>query len=251
MITIYAGMGAWGVADVSPPCLKLRTYVRMAKVPHQMKFGDPRKGPTKKIPFIADDDGTRLGDSGFILEHLKKKYGDPLDARLTPAERAKGHLVRRTVEESLYWAMIFPRWCTDEGAEAMRGVFAPVLPAVVGGLVWSMIRNGTRKAAWSQGIARHAPENCAAFGMADLDALSVTLGDGPYLFGDEPTSYDAVLFGTIANILAFPVPSPLGEHAKSLANLVAFRDRVDARYWRESAAAPAKGAPAPQVEATA
>ena len=251
MIKVYAGMGAWGLADVSPPCLKLRTYMRMAKIPYEDRPGDPRKGPTKKIPYIVDDDGTTLGDSGFIIEYLKKKHGDPLDSRLTKAEHATGHLLRRTLEDSVYWATIYPRWCTDEGAAEMRRVFAPVLPPVMGGFVWGMIRGNIRKAAWAQGISRHPPETCAAIGNADLDAASITLGDRPYLFGDEPTSYDACLFAAVSNILAFPVKNALTDHAKSIPNLVAYSDRVLARYWKEPTTSSAKSASAAQPSASA
>jgi glutathione S-transferase len=251
MMKVYAGMGAWGIPDVSPPCLKLRTYLKMAKLPFEDRPGDPRKGPTKKVPYIQDDDGAFLGDSGFIIEHLKKKHGDPLDGRLSKSERATGHLIRRTVEESLYWATLYPRWCTDEGAAEMGRVFAPLMPKVIGGLVFGAIKGQTRKSAFAQGIARHKPENSYAIGKADLDALSVTLGDGAYLFGDEPTSYDACLYGTVANILAFPVKNPLTDHARTLENLVAFRGRVEARYWKEPAATTTKRAPSAQPAAPA
>jgi glutathione S-transferase len=240
MIKVFAGIGAWGVPDVSPPCLKLLTYLKMANIPCDVRSGDPRKGPTKKIPYLVDEDGTCIGDSGFIIEHLKKKHGDPLDGRLSASERATGHLIRRTVEDSLYWAAVHSRWLTDEGAAAMRKVFAPVLPPVVGGLVWNMIKGGTRKSAWGQGIARHSPDNAIAIGKADLDALSVTLGASRYLFGDEPTSYDACLYAIVANVTKFPVNNRLTDYARSFENLVAFCDRVEARYWKDSPPAPAK-----------
>jgi glutathione S-transferase len=251
MMKVFAGMRAWGVPDVSPPCLKLQTYLKMAKLPFEARPGDPRKGPTKKIPYIKDDDGTVVGDSGFIIEYLKRKHGDALDGRLTKKEHATGHLLRRTVEDSLYWGTLFPRWCTEDGAEEMRKVFAPVLPPVIGGLVWNSIKGQTRKSAFSQGIARHTSENSYAIGTSDLDALSATLGDGPYLFGDEPTSYDACLYGTVANILGFPIKNPLTTHARTLDNLVAFRERIEARYWKEPAASATKSARSPQPAANA
>jgi glutathione S-transferase len=251
MIKVYGGMGAWGVPDVSPPCLKLRTYMKMAKLPSEDRPGDPRKGPTKKVPYICDDDGTFIGDSGFIIEHLEKKHGNPVDGRLSKSERATGHLLRRTVEDSLYWATIYPRWCTDEGAAVMQKVFAPLMPPVIGGLVFNSIKGQTRKSAFAQGIARHAPENSYAIGKADLDALSTILGDKPYVFGDEPTSFDACLYGTVANILGFPVKNPLTDHARSLPNLVAFRERIETRYWKVATPASTKSAPSPEPVITA
>ena len=38
-----------------------------------------------------------------------------LDAKLTPAQHATGHLVRRTLEESAYWvAVVHARWLEDD-----------------------------------------------------------------------------------------------------------------------------------------
>src|SRR5579859_665637 len=97
-ITVHGGWEAFGVPDFSPACLKLKTYLRMADVAYASTLGDPRKAPTKKIPFITHD-GASVGDSGLIIDHLKNKLGDPLDGKLTKEQRALGHLVRRVCEE--------------------------------------------------------------------------------------------------------------------------------------------------------
>lgn len=235
-VTVHGSFEAFGVPDFSPACLKLKTYLRMASVPYATRTGDPRKAPTKKIPFITHN-GATVGDSGLIIEHLKRTLGDPLDRRLSPEQHARGHLVRRTCEESLYWPLSHARWGDDavwpQVAEKFRTF---VLPPVIGGLIVGMIRKDTLRSAWGQGIARHKLENILAHGRADIDALSVVLGDALYLFGDEPTSYDASLFGTMANIMAFPAGGGLAKHARSKANLVSFVDRVKAKYWAASGA---------------
>ena len=66
---------------------------------------------------------------------------------------------------------------------------------------------------------------------ADIDALSTMLGDKPYLFGEAPTSYDASLYGILANVLAFPKDGVLATHVRTKPNLVAFVDRVRETYW--------------------
>jgi glutathione S-transferase len=230
-LTVHAGWDAFGVPDFSPFCLKVKTYLRMAHVPYASALGDPRKAPTKKIPFIVHD-GTTVGDSGLILEYLqKKKLGDALDARLTPEEHALGHLVRRTCEESLYFAVLHTRWADDAEWPALAKQFKPIMPPVIGGLIINMIRKDTLRNVWGQGLGRHTVENVHAHGKADVDALATVLGDKPYLFGNTPTSYDATLFGTIANVLAHPPNSPIALHAKGKKNLVAFVERVKEAYW--------------------
>jgi glutathione S-transferase len=234
-LTVHGGWEAFGVADFSPFGLKVQAYLRMIGVPYTAKLGDPRTGPKKKIPFI-DDEGTRVGDSGLILDYLKKKHGDTLDAKLTPEQHALGHLVRRTLEESLYWVLIYSRWLEDGAWPHVREMLLPVMPPVIGSLIANgPIRGSVRKSAFAQGIGRHARDHIYAIGCADVDAIAAVLGDKPFLLGDAPSSYDATLYGFIANTLAFPAESPMTVRARSHANLVAFVQRVNDTYW---AAAP-------------
>ena len=93
------------------------------------------------------------------------------------------------------------------------------------------IRGGVRKAAYDQGTGRHTPEEVHALGCADVDAIATILGTKPFLLGDAPSSYDAVLYGFIANVMAFPPRSPISARARSHSNLVAFVERVNAKYW--------------------
>jgi len=50
VIDLYQLDGAWGSSSVSPFCIKAETYLRMSGTPFTTKFGDPRKGPRKKVP---------------------------------------------------------------------------------------------------------------------------------------------------------------------------------------------------------
>jgi glutathione S-transferase len=236
-MTVHGGWDAFGVPDFSPACLKLKTYLRMTNTPYEATLGDPRKAPTKKIPYITFG-GEAIGDSNLIIHHLKTKIGDPLDGSLTAEQHALGHLVRRTCEESLYWAVLHVRWADDAAFAKLAPQFKGIMPPVIGGMIVKMIRKETLRNAWGQGMSRHAMENVVAHGKADVDALAVMLGAKAYLFGDRPTSYDASLFGSIANVMAFPAEGPLAEHAKSKANLVAFVERVKKAYWATPDAKP-------------
>lgn len=229
-LIVYGGWEAFGVPDFSPACLKLKTYLRMAGIPYDPQPGDPRKGPTKKIPYV-DDAGTILGDSHLIFEHLFAKHGNPLDANLTPRQRAEGHALRRVVEQSLYWVTLYARWVEDGPAAEMRQAFAPVLPPVIGGVVFGAIRGGTKKAAWAQGTARLPRAAVYQSGNDDLDCVSAMLGDRPFVLGDAPTSFDATVFAHVANALAFPSDSPVAQHGRTLENLTAYCGRMRARYW--------------------
>ena len=67
---------AFGLPNPSAFCVKVELYMRMAGIPYELALGDPRDAPKGKVPWI-NDDGHILGDSTFIIEYLKTKYGDP------------------------------------------------------------------------------------------------------------------------------------------------------------------------------
>jgi glutathione S-transferase len=229
-LKVYGGWEAHGVADFSPACLKLKTYLKMTNVTFDVAMGDPRKAPTKTIPYVEDGD-VMLGDSGLIFSYLKGKHGDPLDEKLTKAEHAMGHLIRRTVEESLYFAMLHERWSGDESWGEIEKMLLPLMPPVIGGLIAGSIRKGTLQRANAQGIGRLKKEDVLAHGKHDIDALSEILGEKPYFLGDSPTSYDASVFGGIANVMAFPKEGILAKHARGKKNLASFVDRLMKKYW--------------------
>jgi glutathione S-transferase len=231
MITVYGSWEAWGVADWSPACLKLKTYLKMEGIEYESKQGDPRKAPTKKIPYIDDGKGNLIGDSGVIIEHLKKTLGDKLDARLSPSERAMGHAARRIVENSLYFVLLYSQWFEEASYAEIRKTFKRILPPVIGGLIMGQIRSNTQKIGLHQGIAKLPTEAIYRAGAEDLDALSTMLGDKTYLLGDALTSYDATVYAHLTIVLCFPVKTPLEEYAKSKANLVPYCKRITDKYW--------------------
>ena len=230
MLTLHKGPAAFGVNDISPFCLKLETYLRMAGIPYTARAADFGKAPKGKIPFI-EEAGSYLGDSQLIIEHLKRKHGDTLDAKLDAAEIAQGHLVRRVLEESVYWHIIQERWVSQEGWRVYKPVFSTFFPPVVGKLVTPMIRRGVTKAAHTQGLGRHRPEEVLEMGKADVSAVAAVLGDKPFLLGENPTSFDAALYAFIVSILAFPVDSPLRKYTQGQQNLVRYCERVQQRYF--------------------
>jgi glutathione S-transferase len=230
MIVLHQAPAAWGVANVSPFCLKLETYLRMTGVPYTARTADFRRAPKGKIPFI-EEEGKVLGDSQFIIEHLKQKHGDVLDARLSKEELARGHMLRRMLEESTYWHIIHERWAREEGWQIYKPIFVALFPPVAGQVIVPMIRRKVLKALHAHGLGRHRPEEMVEMGKADVSAVAAMLGDKPCLFGEQPTSFDAAAYAFIASITAFPVDSPFKRFTQEQQNLVRFVERFQQRYF--------------------
>lgn len=230
MITLYQFAPAFGLPNGSPFCFKVENYLRMTGEAFETKEANPRRAPKGKLPFIKDS-GVVVSDSAHILDHLKKTRGDRLDKDLSPKDRALGHTIRRTIEEGLYFCLVYARWLDDAAWPAAKEAFFSGLPALPRAFVPGIARSMVRKHLHAQGTGRHAAEDVYALADADLAALAELLGDNPYFLGASPTSVDATAYAFLALTLWSPVPPSLEGSMKRHANLIAYCERMRARYY--------------------
>jgi glutathione S-transferase len=222
----------WGSPNLSPFCAKLETYLRIAEIPYKAAPFQRSQAPKGKVPYVLLD-GKYVGDSQHIIEELERRLAaegkQPLDAELSPRDRAVAHLVRRTLEEGTYFVGLYARWKSDHGYPAVRDEFKKFLP----GFVVPLVRRGMNKKLHEQGTGRHSFEEAMALGAADLEVIAEILGDRPFLLGDKPRTVDCTVFAFVEGQLGFPIDSPLKQRASSLANLVAYRKRIRERWWKD------------------
>jgi len=231
MIKLHQFAPAFGLPNASPFCMKLETYLRMASLPFELvNSGDVLKAPKRKLPYI-DDDGTLVADTSFIIEHLKARYGDPLDAALSPQQRAVATAFQRLFEENLYWAVVQTRWADDAGWQKTRQAFFGTLPAPLRWFLPTLARRGLLAEMRGQGMGRHSAAEIQAIGCRDVTAVADFLADKPYMLGEQPSSLDATAHAFLANLLWAPVDSPLQRHARTRPTLEAYCQRMKARYF--------------------
>lgn len=233
MIKLYNFGPFHDLPDASPFCLKVDAYLRAAGIPFEVVSGidNLRRAPKGKLPFI-DDDGTLVPDSAFILAYLKQKYGDPLDARLGPEQRAVSHAFTKMLDENLYWCGVHARWIDPAVWPIIRRTFFHDMPAPLRWIVPAIIRRGVARSLHAQGTGRHSPAEILEIARRDFAALAQFLGDKPYFHGGEVSTLDAVAFGFLAEFIVPPIPCGLSGIARSFPTLVAFVERFRARYYR-------------------
>ena len=230
MLKLYQPLRAFGLPNPSAFCVKLETYLRMANIPYEIAAGAPADAPKGKIPWI-DDDGHVLGDSTFIIAYLKQKHGDPLDARLTPHERALGHAIKKLVEESLYFVSSYSKWAEDEGFKIYAAQLFAGMPAEQLKYVPDAVRKRAVDKLHAQGIARHSNAEVYELGIQDVASFAELLGAGTYLFGDQPTSFDASAFGVIGNLKDGPFASPVRDAVRETKHIADYIDRIRHEYF--------------------
>ena len=218
MITLYSYPELFGVADNNGYGLKVFAFLKLTGLPfdHQHIF-DASAAPRGQLPYIVDD-GEAIGDSDTIIAHLIRRYRLTIDDRLTAAQRDMGHLISRMLDD-LYWVMSYSRW-KDEAfwpafSEALRQQHPSLTEEGLG-----KARDYNSKRYYYQGIGRFAPPAAYARGLADLRVLANLVPSEDYLFGSQPTSVDAAIYGFIANIYFYPIETPLKQFVASHSNLV-------------------------------
>lgn len=233
-LRVFTFGAGWGLPTAGPFGLKLEASLRMLGVPYERVYeNDHRKGPKRKSPWIEDGD-VRIGDTELILEHVAKTRGKELDRELGAADRARSLILRHMLEEHYHQIFEYELCVPDGGFAELRKMIAASMPAPLVPLIAPLARRGFRKHLFERGVARHTPEQVASMGRADVDALSIWLGDRDWFIADHPTKADAIAFGLLAVSIRSPLPTPACSYARAKPNLVAYVDRALARFFPDT-----------------
>lgn len=228
MIKLHQYPPAWGF-NVSPFTLKLETWLRLSGIDHEIvELRNPGKAPKGKLPFIEDDDGTRVADSTLIIDYLKRTRQIDPDHELTERQRADAISLQRLFEDHFYFIQVYSRWIDPVGWAAVQPAFFGFMPPGIRGLASGYIRRTVRNMLHEQGLGRHRRDELYAMGRADLRAVAVQLGSRPYFFGDGPTTIDAIAYGFLANLLFVPVETELKTIGLEYDNLRLYCERLAA-----------------------
>jgi len=237
MITLYTSPSFEELPSLSPPCLELETWLRMAKLPYKKVIITAQSfelAPKGKIPFI-DYQGNSIGDVFLIIEMFKQTEGIDLDASLTPVERAISLAFRRTLKENTYWGFLETRYGIEENWPHYRSLLARALFPEATLDVSEPFAEELRKTMISQmqahGIGRHSHEEISQIIGADFQALSDFLADKPFFMGDKPTTLDATAYGYIGNFLQPRYQGAIVEDLLGRSNLCEHSERMNQLFF--------------------
>jgi glutathione S-transferase len=232
MITLYSFGPGFGVMDASPFVVKVDLYLRMANIDYEVKCGANylKKSPKGKLPFISDD-GQVVGDSAFIIEHLNSKYNLSIDSFLTEQQRASAYLYTKSLEENLYWCLVYSRWADDQTWPIAKEAFFAGIPFPLNSFIPWLIRRGVVKNLHGQGISRHSRDEVLSIADQSLKALSDVLGEQEYFFGDKISSFDATAYSVLCQFLVVDYMSDFNQLAKKYDNLIQYCDRIKSQYY--------------------
>jgi glutathione S-transferase len=225
-LNVFTFSPDWGLPTSGPFALKLIKWLDLAGIPYRQRYEDRAgKGPKGKNPWV-ELDGELIADSEVIIARLAERSGFDIDAGLSLEQRARGHAMRRMLEEHFHMVLEWELFVHPEGAAEVRRMVARHLPAVAAGAVASMVCRHFRRQLHARGIARHSAEIVAAKGKADIDAFEALLGEGPFLLGPRPSMADVSAYGLLAPMAGWPMHTPVADYLKSRPRLLAYLDRM-------------------------
>jgi glutathione S-transferase len=234
MITLYGFGPGFGLPEISPFVTKTEVQLKMAGLDYKKERTKPTASPKGQLPYI-EDGAERIADSTFIRAHIEGKYGFDFDAPLSLQARAQAWAFERAIEHHLYWALIGARWVDPENFAKGPAHFFDGAPEHLRERLREDAQFRVAENYLLSGLGRHAPDEDIDLAARSLLALSVQLGDKPYLMGEVPCGTDATAFGALAGILTPFFTSSLRERTEQFGNLTAYVDRMMLQYYPDFA----------------
>ncbi len=232
MLTLHGFSENFGLADPSPFVFKVDAYLRMAGIAFEKdsRFSNLKKAPKGKLPFIVND-GELIADSQFIIQYLEKKYGHPLDGQLTDQQKAIAYLTTKSIDENLYFALVYSRWQDDESWPTVKQTFFGKFPFPLKIIAPVVARKKVIKTLHGQGISRHSKTEIQDICRLTFQALSDLIGENEFVFGDKPCSLDATIFAFMAEFILAELDNSFNEIARSYPVLVKYCQRIFKTYY--------------------
>ena len=214
----------WEIADPSPFCLKVESFLRVNNIPFGTENFDPKstfaRSPKKKVPYIIFDNGEIFGDSTLIIERLSHDQNIDMDKGLTTEQKAISQAFRTMLDEGLYWPLVYSRWQDDNGWNTIKPIFFSGSPAFLINLIAGHLRKSMIKTIYAQGTGRHSEEEIYSLGTTMLKSLSDLLGQNQWFFAqNQPGLLDIWSHAFVINIIQPPIENTLKNNTLELTNL--------------------------------
>merc|ERR1739838_546831 len=234
-VYLYQSSRTPQIPSISAQELKLESWLKLQgityeNVDHKAKFTS--KNGT--LPFI-EFNGKEIADTDVIIDTLGDKFEKKISDHLTEDQKNVEHAMMRMVENHLYWAIM--HWRTSNVDNTIKA-YKIHLPTFYGSKIPVGILNmhckfticrKTQKRVKSQGMA-----NIEEMSKNDLTVLSNMLAEKEFMFGDDPSMLDMVVYSHLAQLIMVEseYPCPLRDFLQeSRKNLVGLVNRMKDRCW--------------------
>jgi glutathione S-transferase len=233
MITLIQFPKSPNCASYSPFCLKMETYLKVAKLPYENKLTVSMTGSKKKkMPMILDQ-GELVEDSTLIIEHLKQMHGVDLDKHLTPEQKGISKAFQWLCEKSLVDIVVHFRWVDQNNWPKFREVIFRGAPWLVKVTVANAMAKSIKKTLHKHGMGRFTDVEKLRIMDDNLSAISNYIGDKKFFFGNQVSTIDVTLYSFLVQVEPRGVVSQFEGAIDKYPNLKEYLDHFTKTYWPE------------------
>ena len=159
------------------------------------------KSPTGKLPFI-EEAGRKYADSNLIITHLESKKGISLNEHLTKEQNAIGNAFIRLCEDSLYWVIVYSRWCDSDNKSWKKGfIESTSLPKLMSALVYGAAKKNIIRQLKASGLLALTNSEIYSRAEKDLKTIADYLNSRECFLNDKVSLVDIVVFSFLKIIL--------------------------------------------------
>ncbi|EPY27830.1 hypothetical protein STCU_05508 [Strigomonas culicis] len=180
--------------SLSGPCSKVETFLRLANIEYEVvETRDMYGSPTGMVPFIVHGEQV-IADSRRIIEFLTTEHHVKLDRDLTSLDRATGTALVDMIDYNMnptFFRLAFIEHPAVATALLSKAFHVPSFVARLFVCSFAGYLQSRLRIAPFGALTRAQYEN--EF-LRDCEAVEQQIGDKPFLFGDEPTSYDCAVY---------------------------------------------------------
>ena len=232
MTTLYGWGPMFGLQSPSPFVMKADIQLQMFDIAFNRAIADLESVSKHKAPYV-EDDGAIIQDSTFIRWHFEKKLRGDLDEGLSDAGRATAWAFERMLEDRLANIEGHERWLEGDNFDRGPAMFFMGVPEQMRAQIAAGAVAEFRSTMVANGIGRHSREERMQLAERDIAATSALLGNKAFMLAGHPTALDAAAFGVISACAAPIFETRLKGMVASHANLVAYLERMEARFFAE------------------
>lgn len=226
-LTLVTTKPCFGLPTACPNCLPVFFYLKFARLPFDLYFHSTFPD-SDQIPYVESGSYVAYNnEKGGVIECLKEDGIVNLDSDFNTIPEWIS--LKAMVSSVLADALMYELWIASD-RKCVQTIYHSDLPWPIGPILYL---KQARAAKQQLGITKENANRKEAeiYKKADLAyaALSTRLGEDSFLFGDRPSSLDALFLGhVLITLQALPDTSVLKSKLLNYNNLVKYTEKLSA-----------------------
>uniref|UniRef100_A0A915Q6B8 Thioredoxin-like fold domain-containing protein n=1 Tax=Setaria digitata TaxID=48799 RepID=A0A915Q6B8_9BILA len=231
MVYLYQFPRMKYIPNISPFCLKLETWLRMADIQYENVCSWRTRSLEGTLPFL-EHNGKEYPDSALAIRDMTRIFSkESMESHLSDEQKATYRAFEAMAENSLVMTVgyVLQMEHLDEVFQQISddtfGILAPLWKFLLKMIISSKMAKKLKVVA----LGKHSREEVINIGMDDLKAISSHLGNRHYFAGFKPTKVDIGQIGMSVQRSSKRLPTGRGRLAVENPYGLIMKDRAQGR----------------------